>query len=117
MIFSRPRSPRACRRSLFSIRVVRAFSHSVGEPATNPLTWVSTISALTPTGDTMAGMPRAMYCSALKPHLPLAQMSSVSGMMPISNVSRSGISLSFVQGTKRRFFNGSCGSWLAMTIN
>ena len=29
-----------------------------------------TIPAFTPTGETTGGMPRAMYCSALKPHLP-----------------------------------------------
>ena len=39
----------------------------------------------TPTGAITAGIPRAMYCSPLRPHLPLVQGLSGNGISPMSN--------------------------------
>src|SRR6478609_5923738 len=54
-----------------------------------------------PTGETTAGIPKAMYCKALKAHFPLAQRSSSRGINPILKRSRSSISVSFFHGRMR----------------
>ena len=75
------------------------------------MSW-STISVLTPIDDTSAGISSAIYCKALKPHFPMAQASSVNGIMPMSISKRSCISVFFDHGIKSRKSNSSCGSLL-----
>ncbi len=57
------------------------------------------MSRLTPTGLTTAGMPNAMYCSALNPHFPRVHWLSGRGITPTSNVAASAISVAGPHGT------------------
>src|SRR5215213_441973 len=61
------------------------------------------MSVLTPTGEQTVGIPTAINCNALRPHLPLLHLSSGSGMTPMSTARRSSTSVSARQRVASTF--------------